>query len=106
MILFHKSTVVKIKYYEDNNKILYRKLNVCDDIAHFCSYAYVCVNSLILNIHIIGGNNGKKVVAKHITATINQWSIEDEMKVKKIMKLNLNNCCYDKHKENNNFFIC
>ncbi|ETO05776.1 hypothetical protein RFI_31620, partial [Reticulomyxa filosa] len=54
MLLFCEKTGLSIKYNEDNNAFQFQKLPVCDDIAPFYEYAYVCINDFIL---FFGGSN-------------------------------------------------
>ncbi|ETO00828.1 hypothetical protein RFI_36612, partial [Reticulomyxa filosa] len=44
MLLFCKGTGLSIEYDEDNNTFQFHQLLVCDDIAQFNEYAYVCIN--------------------------------------------------------------
>ncbi|ETO34208.1 hypothetical protein RFI_02885 [Reticulomyxa filosa] len=44
MLLFCQKTGLSIEYDEDNNTFQFHKLPVCDDIALFFKYAYVCIN--------------------------------------------------------------
>ncbi|ETO02616.1 hypothetical protein RFI_34802, partial [Reticulomyxa filosa] len=39
---------LSIEYDEDNNTFQFQKLPVCDNIAPFYQYAYVCINDIIL----------------------------------------------------------
>ncbi|ETO05215.1 hypothetical protein RFI_32181 [Reticulomyxa filosa] len=47
MLLFHKNIGLSIEYDEDKNNFQFHQLPVCDDIALFCEYAYVCINDII-----------------------------------------------------------
>ncbi|ETO35284.1 hypothetical protein RFI_01779 [Reticulomyxa filosa] len=48
MLLFKYNTGLSIDYDEDSNTFQFHQLPVCDDVAPFCRYAYVCVNDIIL----------------------------------------------------------
>ncbi|ETO34580.1 hypothetical protein RFI_02510, partial [Reticulomyxa filosa] len=48
MLLFCCDTGLSIEYDEDNNTFQFHQLHVCDDIAPFYKYAYVCINDVIL----------------------------------------------------------
>ncbi|ETO14651.1 hypothetical protein RFI_22716 [Reticulomyxa filosa] len=48
MLLFCKDTGLSIEYDENNNTFQFRQLSVCDSIAQCKSYAYACVNDIIL----------------------------------------------------------
>ncbi|ETO12156.1 hypothetical protein RFI_25221 [Reticulomyxa filosa] len=48
MLLFCFKTGLSIEYDEDNNIFQFHQLSLCDDIAPFYAYAYVCINDIIL----------------------------------------------------------
>ncbi|ETO35253.1 hypothetical protein RFI_01809 [Reticulomyxa filosa] len=48
IILFCFNSGLSIEYDEDNNTFQFHQLSVCEDIAPFNGYAYVCINSTIL----------------------------------------------------------
>ncbi|ETN97581.1 hypothetical protein RFI_39946 [Reticulomyxa filosa] len=48
MLLFKQKTGLLIEYDEYINFFQFHKIHVCDNIAPFDSYAYVCVNDIIL----------------------------------------------------------
>ncbi|ETO34790.1 hypothetical protein RFI_02295 [Reticulomyxa filosa] len=48
MLLFCKDKGLSIEYDEDNNTLQFHQLPVCDEIAPFKYYAYVCINDVIL----------------------------------------------------------
>ncbi|ETO34187.1 hypothetical protein RFI_02907 [Reticulomyxa filosa] len=48
MLLFCGETGLSIEYDEDNNTFQFHQLPVCDDIAPFKYYAYVCINDIII----------------------------------------------------------
>ncbi|ETO02314.1 hypothetical protein RFI_35121 [Reticulomyxa filosa] len=47
MLLFCKKTGLSIEYDEDNNNFQFHRLPVCDNIALFSYYEYVCINDVI-----------------------------------------------------------
>ncbi|ETN98653.1 hypothetical protein RFI_38839, partial [Reticulomyxa filosa] len=48
MMLFCKDTGLSVEYNEDKNTFQFHKLTVCDHIASFNYYAYLCINGIIL----------------------------------------------------------
>ncbi|ETO07559.1 zinc finger protein [Reticulomyxa filosa] len=71
MLLFCFETGLSIEYDEDNNTFQFQKLSVCKDIAPLFSYAYVCINDVIL---FFGGlNNSKWAVSK----SMHKYSIRE-----------------------------
>ncbi|ETO02360.1 hypothetical protein RFI_35076 [Reticulomyxa filosa] len=62
MLLFKQNTGLSIEYDEDNNTFQFHQLPVCDDIAPFYQYAYVCINDVILFF----GGYGHGVVSKSV----------------------------------------
>ncbi|ETO00629.1 hypothetical protein RFI_36811, partial [Reticulomyxa filosa] len=47
ILLFYKKIGLSIEYDEDNNTFQFHQLPVCDDIAQFHAYAYLCINDVI-----------------------------------------------------------
>ncbi|ETO16557.1 hypothetical protein RFI_20782 [Reticulomyxa filosa] len=76
MLLFKEKTGLSIEYDEDNNTFQFCQLPVCDDIAPFYKYAYVCINDVIL---FFGGCNWNgNVVSKSVhkySIRENKWTI-------------------------------
>ncbi|ETO01431.1 hypothetical protein RFI_36009 [Reticulomyxa filosa] len=70
MLLFCFDTGLSIEYDEDNNTFRFYKLPVCDDIAPFYQYAYVCINDMIL---FFGGWDFCSVVSK----SVHKYSIRE-----------------------------
>ncbi|ETO03313.1 hypothetical protein RFI_34097 [Reticulomyxa filosa] len=71
MLLFKQDTGLSIKYDEDDNTFQFQKLPVCDDIAPFYQYAYVCINDVIL---FFGGNdNGLSKSVHKYSIRENKW---------------------------------
>ncbi|ETO35601.1 hypothetical protein RFI_01461, partial [Reticulomyxa filosa] len=70
MLLFCKNTGLSIEYDEENNTFKFQKLHVCNDIASFNYYAYVCINDVIL---FFGGLNFDYVVSK----SVHKYSIRE-----------------------------
>ncbi|ETO04362.1 hypothetical protein RFI_33035 [Reticulomyxa filosa] len=62
-----------IEYDEDNNTFQFHQLLVCDDIASFYQYAYVCINDVILFFGGFGYKDGKYVVSK----SLHKYSIRE-----------------------------
>ncbi|ETN97783.1 hypothetical protein RFI_39743 [Reticulomyxa filosa] len=72
MLLFKQDTGLSIKYDEDDNTFQFQKLPICDDIAPFNQYAYVCINDVILFF----GGYGNGVVSKSVykySIRENEW---------------------------------
>ncbi|ETO09200.1 hypothetical protein RFI_28187, partial [Reticulomyxa filosa] len=61
MLLFCWKTGLSIEYDEDNNTFQFRQLPICDDIAPFHKYAYVCINDIILFFGGYGNGISKSV---------------------------------------------
>ncbi|ETO31626.1 hypothetical protein RFI_05494, partial [Reticulomyxa filosa] len=76
MLLFKEKTGLSTEYDEDNNTFQFCQLPVCDDIAPFYKYAYVCINNVIL---FFGGCNWNgNVVSKSVykySIRENKWII-------------------------------
>ncbi|ETO05497.1 WD repeat-containing protein, partial [Reticulomyxa filosa] len=73
MLLFCQKTGLSIEYDEDNNTFQFHKLTVCDNIALFFKYAYVCINDVIL---FFGGDcwkGGEYIVSK----LVHKYSIQE-----------------------------
>ncbi|ETO07211.1 hypothetical protein RFI_30183 [Reticulomyxa filosa] len=71
MLLFCEKTGLSIEYDEDNNTFQFHQLPVCDDIAPFNFYAYVCINGTILFFGGLNISNG--VVSK----SVHKYSIRE-----------------------------
>ncbi|ETO16697.1 hypothetical protein RFI_20641 [Reticulomyxa filosa] len=69
MLLFCYNTGFSIKYDEYYNTFQFRQLYVCKDISPFNSYAYVCINDIILFF----GGAGYSTVSK----SIHKYSIQE-----------------------------
>ncbi|ETO26090.1 hypothetical protein RFI_11048 [Reticulomyxa filosa] len=70
MLLFCKTTGLSIGYDEDNNIFTFNELPVCDNIALFRNYAYVCINDIIL---FFGG------CGDGISKSVYKYSIREKM---------------------------
>ncbi|ETO11774.1 hypothetical protein RFI_25602, partial [Reticulomyxa filosa] len=67
-------TGLSIEYDEDNNTFRFHQLPVCDDIAPFYQYAYVCINDIIL---FFSGWNINNAVSKSVykySIRENKWT--------------------------------
>ncbi|ETO08018.1 hypothetical protein RFI_29374 [Reticulomyxa filosa] len=71
MLLFKETTGLSIEYDEDNNTFQFHQLPVCDDIAPFYRYAYVCINDIVL---FFGGCNWSYSV---ISKSVHKYSIRE-----------------------------
>ncbi|ETO15322.1 putative protein, unknown function [Reticulomyxa filosa] len=71
MLLFCKETGLSIEYDEDTKTFQFQELPVCDDIAPFYEYAYVCINDVILLFD--GCNWSRNVVSK----SVHKYSIRE-----------------------------
>ncbi|ETO36598.1 hypothetical protein RFI_00464, partial [Reticulomyxa filosa] len=67
-------TLLSIEYDENNNTLQFHKLPVCDDITSFSSYAYVCINDLIL---FFGGWNSMYGAERFISKSVHKYSIRE-----------------------------
>ncbi|ETO04775.1 hypothetical protein RFI_32621 [Reticulomyxa filosa] len=74
MILFCQRTGLLIEYDEDNNTFQFHRLPVCDDIARFYSYAYVCINDIIL---FFGGCSWEYFVDTVVSKSAHKYSIRE-----------------------------
>ncbi|ETO09620.1 caspase-8 [Reticulomyxa filosa] len=74
MLLFCFEVGLSIEYDEDNNTFQFQQLRVCDDIASFLGYAYVCVNDVIL---FFGGWNGKREANLIVPKSVHKYSIRE-----------------------------
>ncbi|ETO31627.1 hypothetical protein RFI_05492, partial [Reticulomyxa filosa] len=72
MLLFKYNTGLSIEYDEDNNNFQFHKLPVCNDIAPFKCYAYVCIDDVIL---LFGGWNGKLGSDAIYSIRENKWTV-------------------------------
>ncbi|ETO20137.1 hypothetical protein RFI_17079 [Reticulomyxa filosa] len=77
MLLFCFKTGLSIEYDEDDNIFQFDQLPVCDDIASFFCYAYVCINDAILFFggYSLNGNNSiySKLIHKY-SIRENKWT--------------------------------
>ncbi|ETO35156.1 hypothetical protein RFI_01920 [Reticulomyxa filosa] len=72
MLLFCKHTGLSIEYDEDNNTFQFYQLPVCDDIAPFYAYAYVCINDIII---FFGGNGW---IGSVFSKSVHKYSIREK----------------------------
>ncbi|ETO07590.1 hypothetical protein RFI_29801, partial [Reticulomyxa filosa] len=73
MLLFKDNTGLSIEYDENNNTFQFHQLPVCDDIAPFYTYAYVCINYIILFFGGYGYKNDSYVYSK----SVHKYSIRE-----------------------------
>ncbi|ETO14245.1 G-protein beta WD-40 repeats containing protein [Reticulomyxa filosa] len=66
MLLFCKNTGLSIKYCEYQNTFRFYTLRICNDIAPFHKYAYVCINGVILFFGGYGWNGDKWIFSKSV----------------------------------------
>ncbi|ETO11071.1 hypothetical protein RFI_26305 [Reticulomyxa filosa] len=71
MLLFCKKTGLLIEYNEDSNTFQFHQLPVCDNIAPFFHYAYVCINDVIL---FFGGWND---IGWIVSKSVHKYSIQE-----------------------------
>ncbi|ETO01079.1 hypothetical protein RFI_36361, partial [Reticulomyxa filosa] len=69
MLLFKQKTGLSIEYDEDNNTFQFHQLPVCDDIATFNHYAYVCINDVIF-AQVFNSRKQMDDISKHFTQSI------------------------------------
>ncbi|ETO00636.1 hypothetical protein RFI_36804, partial [Reticulomyxa filosa] len=74
MLLFCFNVGLSIEYDENNNTFQFSQLTVCDDIAPFNSYAYVCINDIIL---LFGGWNGDADNRNIVSKSVYKYSIRE-----------------------------
>ncbi|ETO30660.1 hypothetical protein RFI_06460 [Reticulomyxa filosa] len=74
MLLFCKKTGLSIEYNEDNNTFQFRQIPVCDEIAPFNEYAYVCINNIIL---FFDGWNCKSDDESVVSKLVHNYSIQE-----------------------------
>ncbi|ETN99048.1 hypothetical protein RFI_38439 [Reticulomyxa filosa] len=102
MLLFCENTGLSIEYDEDNNTFQFHQLPVCDDIAPFFCYAYVCINDIIL---FFGGRNDEfdYVVSK----SVHKYSIRENkwMSFQNNLPNPLYNCVAILSEEDNHIYI-
>ncbi|ETO32981.1 hypothetical protein RFI_04126, partial [Reticulomyxa filosa] len=72
-ICYHCFTGLSIEYDEDNNTFQFHQIPVCDDIAPFNGYAYVCIDNVIL---FFGGLNAG-LPADDILKSMHKYSIRE-----------------------------
>ncbi|ETO06150.1 hypothetical protein RFI_31246 [Reticulomyxa filosa] len=75
MLLFCKNTGLSIKYNEDNNTFQFHQLPICDDIAPFSRYAYICIYDVIL---FFGGWNVKFGTNTVVSKLVHKYSIRED----------------------------
>ncbi|ETO07104.1 hypothetical protein RFI_30288 [Reticulomyxa filosa] len=73
MLLFREDTGLSIEYDENNNIFQFHLLPVCDDIAQFYSYAYVCINDIVLFFGGWDGTFDNTVISK----SVHKYSIRE-----------------------------
>ncbi|ETO34892.1 hypothetical protein RFI_02196 [Reticulomyxa filosa] len=71
MLLFKKNTGLSIEYDEDNNNFQFHQLPVCEDIAIFNYYGYVCVNDIILFF------GGWSLNSRAVSKSVHKYSIRE-----------------------------
>ncbi|ETO15558.1 hypothetical protein RFI_21803 [Reticulomyxa filosa] len=103
MLLFCKNVGLSIKYDKDKNIFQFRKLFVCDNIAPFSNYAYMCINDVIL---FFGGWNGR-VDGIDVSTSVHKYSIRENkwMTFKNTLPIPLFNCVAILSKEDNYLHI-
>ncbi|ETO15239.1 hypothetical protein RFI_22125 [Reticulomyxa filosa] len=74
MLLFCNNTGLSIEYDEDNNTFQFHQLPVCDDIAPFNCYAYVCINDVIL---FFGGCSWDEIYFVVVSKSAHKYSIRE-----------------------------
>ncbi|ETO15231.1 hypothetical protein RFI_22134 [Reticulomyxa filosa] len=72
MLLFKFNTGLSIEYDEDNNIFQFHQLSVCESIAPFNGYAYVCINDIILFFGGYSRNDFSKSVHEY-SIRENKW---------------------------------
>ncbi|ETO32133.1 hypothetical protein RFI_04986 [Reticulomyxa filosa] len=104
MLLFCFNTGLSIEYDEDNNIFQFYKLSVCDDIAPFYKYAYVCINDVIF---FFGGWNGKFNDKRIISKSVYKYSIRENkwMIFQDVLPSLLYNCTAILNEEDNDIHI-
>ncbi|ETO01951.1 hypothetical protein RFI_35489 [Reticulomyxa filosa] len=73
MLLFKKNIGLLIEYDEDENTFQFHELPVCDAIASFYAYAYVCINDAIFFFGGYDWNNDKHIFSK----SVHKYSIRE-----------------------------
>ncbi|ETO12155.1 hypothetical protein RFI_25220 [Reticulomyxa filosa] len=74
ILSFKHDTGFLIEYDEDNNTFQLHQLHVCDEIAKFFMYAYVCINDVILFF----GGWSHTIISKSVykySIRENKWTI-------------------------------
>ncbi|ETO36125.1 hypothetical protein RFI_00938, partial [Reticulomyxa filosa] len=104
MLLFCFNAGLSIEYDEDNNNFQFHKLPVCDDIAPFCAYAYVCINDIIL---FFGGWNCEFDGENAISKSVHKYSIRENkwMTFENTLPNPLKDCLGILNKEDNHIHI-
>ncbi|ETO33388.1 hypothetical protein RFI_03720 [Reticulomyxa filosa] len=74
MLLFCDKTGLSITYDKDNNIFQFRQLHVCNNIATFYAYAYVCINDVIL---FFGGCSWDDEL--RVSKSVHKYSIQEIM---------------------------
>ncbi|ETN98081.1 hypothetical protein RFI_39441 [Reticulomyxa filosa] len=74
ILLFKCNIGLSIEYDEDNNTFQFHQLPVCDDIAQFYYYAYVCINDIIF---FFGGWNGMYGTDANVSKSVHKYSIRE-----------------------------
>ncbi|ETO32236.1 hypothetical protein RFI_04880 [Reticulomyxa filosa] len=99
MLLFCKNTGLSIEYDEDKNIFQCHQLPVCDDIASFNRYAYVCINDVIL---FFGGGNSRA-----ISKLVHEYSIRENkwMTFQNTLPSTLHDCVATLSEEDNHVYI-
>ncbi|ETO15006.1 hypothetical protein RFI_22363 [Reticulomyxa filosa] len=88
MLLFKENIGLSIRYDEDKNTFQFQQLHLCNDIASFNSYAYLCINDIIL---FFGGRSWNGSV---ISKSVHKYSIRENkwMTFQNILPSRLYNC--------------
>ncbi|ETO34829.1 hypothetical protein RFI_02257 [Reticulomyxa filosa] len=98
MLLFCFKTGLSIEYDEDNNTFQFYQLPVCDNIASYYAYGYVCINNVIL---FFGGYDNICSHSIHkYSIRENEWTI-----IQNTLPSPLNGCVAILSEEDNHIHI-